>query len=323
MFRLYLYNARSIYRKRKILYNKSNLVKRNVSDVMETIFRIVLAALIGASVGIILMAIYNRLKNRRVLKAVPTESRIEILKKYKDYDNGAEKDRHDTQMIMNNSAPAILSEYDYDSYCNRNPDNRDDIVFAMLDFVCDHFRHTSCAPLPNRRDIVSIIKSCEESEYKTNCRGLSLILSQLLRMNGVRARHVTCKPYEEPFNDCHVVVDCFLPSGKRIMLDPTYRLYLTDNNGNFVSLSEFREGIISGRSFQPCEKVSYNGEGFNYGEYIEYMTKNLFRFNSNYILDDTDSVNTQIELVPSGYNTDGYERNVQYTTDSDYFWDIG
>lgn len=291
-------------------------------DVMDTFLRIVIAALIGASISMILLAIYNTLKKRRVLKAIPSEARIEILKKYKDYDNGTEKENRDTQMIMNSPVPDILSEYGYDEYCNINSDDEDAIAFAMLDFVCDHFRHTSCAVLPPRRDIASMIKSCEKSEYKTNCRGLSLVLSELLRMNGIRARHVTCKPYEEPFNDCHVVVDCLLPSGKRIMLDPTYRLYLTDHNGKYVSVPEFREGIISGRIFHPCKKASYNGEGFSYDEYAEYMTKNLFRFNANYIVDETDSVKTQIELVPTGYSTDGYERNVQYTSDSDYFWDI-
>ena len=53
---------------------------------MDTFLRIVIAALIGASVSIILLTIYNMLKKRRVLKAIPSEARIEILKKYKDYD---------------------------------------------------------------------------------------------------------------------------------------------------------------------------------------------------------------------------------------------
>lgn len=170
--------------------------------------------------------------------------------------------------------------------------------------------------------LIGIIKSCEKMEAKTNCRGLSLILAELLRMNGIRARHITCKPYEAPFQDCHVVVDCLMPSGARIMLDPTYRLYLTDDNGEYISLAQLREGIICGKKFHPNVTASYNGTGFNYDDYIEYMTKNVLRFNTNYILNDTDSILSQVELIPSGYIISGYLSTVRYTTDPDYFWNL-
>lgn len=142
-------------------------------------------------------------------------------------------------------------------------------------------------------------------------------------MNGIRARIVTCKPYEEPFEDCHVVVDCLMPSGTRIMLDPTYRLYLTDDSGKYISLAELREGIIAGKTFHHNANSSYNGANFNYHDYIEYMTKNVFRFNTNYNQNDTDSVFSEIELVPIGYATKGYSKVIQFTTDRDYFGDMG
>ena len=94
-------------------------------------------------------------------------------------------------------------------------------------------------------------------------------------MNGIRARIVTCKPYEEPFEDCHVVVDCLMPSGTRIMLDPTYRLYLTDDSGKYISLAELREGIIAGKTFHTMQILHIWCE-FQLPYYIEYMTKNVF-----------------------------------------------
>ena len=81
------------------------------------------------------------------------------------------------------------------------------------------------------------------------------MLVSLLRLNGVKAQHITCMPYEEPFEDCHVVVDCLLPTGKRIMLDPTWRLYLMDKNGEYISLPELRGSAHSSVRYAPYLQV--------------------------------------------------------------------
>ncbi len=280
------------------------------------LFFIIIA--IGATIG----AMIDKNRRSRVLKGVPEESRIDVLRKYSKYDGEEINNRHSIKMVLNKPVPDILLKYNYPSYCNVKSDNADDIVFAMLDFVCDNFRHDGNTPIRGNGSLVGVIRSYEKMNSKTNCRGLSLILAEALRMNGVKARHVTCKPYEEPFSDCHVVVDCIMPSGARIMLDPTYRLYFTDDNGEYVSIAQLREGIIERKSFHPNVAASYNGGAFSCDDYIEYMTKNVLRFNTNYILNDTDSSMTEIELIPSGYSVDGYRKSVQYTTDPDYFWDI-
>lgn len=289
--------------------------------ISDVILRISFAGMIGAVTWIISWMIVRQL-GRRKKKAVPEESRIDILQKYSDYDRTKVRFRHSMKMVLNRPVPEILNKYNYSTYCNTETGNEDKIVFSMLDFVCDNFGHTSDASLGNDHSMTGIIKSCEKTEAKTNCRGLSLILAELLRMNGIRARHITCKPYEEPFQDCHVVVDCLMPSGARIMLDPTYRLYLTDDNGEYISLAQLREGILCGKKFHPNATASYNGIGFNYDDYIEYMTKNVLRFNTNYKLNDTDSILSQVELIPSGYTVNGFSKIVQYTTDPEYFWNL-
>lgn len=277
------------------------------------VLRIIFAVSVGAVFGSIYGLIFKTL-NKRVKKPVPDESRIDILRRYSDYESQQEIPKHSMQMVLTRPAPEILDKYNYRSYCVADPNNKDAIVFSMLDFVCDNFSHTSDAALQSDHSIVGVIKSCEKNGLKTNCRGLSIILAEALRMNGIRTRIVTCKPYEEPFEDCHVVVDCLMPSGTRIMLDPTYRLYLTDDSGKYISLAELREGIIAGKTFHHNANSSYNGANFNYHDYIEYMSKNVFRFNTNYNQDDTDSVFSEIELVPIGYATKGYSKVIQFTT---------
>lgn len=290
---------------------------------MELIVKMLLGFLVGAAIGAMIYFLYTRSRSG-ILKSVPKETRIEILRKYSMYDAGKVKKKYTTRMVLGNKAPKILLKYNYSDYCNQSSANKDDIVFRLLDFVCDNFKHDSHTRLPGNHSLARIIRSCEKADSKTNCRGLALILAEVLRMNGIRAGHVTCKPYEEPFSDCHVVVDCFLPSGQRVMLDPTYRLYFVDDSGGYVSIAQFREGIIKGKDFQPNTDASYNGESFDYEDYKEYMTKNLVRFNTNYILDDSmsDLVISEIELIPKGYSVDGYSKSVRYITDPAYFWSI-
>lgn len=281
----------------------------------------------GFMVGAVTYVIWFKFilkKKPKIVKPVREESRLDILKKYSEYDTSVESKKYPAIFVLNNKLPDILLNYDYLKYSGRSFTSEDDIVFAMLDFVCDHFMHGSNVCLPRDHSLVGIIEGSEKIGLITNCRGLSLILAELLRMNGIKARHVTCKPYEEPFSDCHVVVDCIMPSGARIMLDPTYRLYFVDDNGGYVSIAQLREGIIRGIDFHPNSNASYNGGEFNYDDYREYMTKNLLRLNTNYNLDDSspDKWETEIELIPKGYMTEGFAKRIKFVTDPISFWNI-
>ena len=290
---------------------------------MNLVTRTILGFFIGATIFGMMFLLYFR-KKHQIVNPVPKESRLEILKKYSEYDTSEESKKYPAAFVLNNKIPDILLKYDYLKYSQRSFAAEDGIVFAMLDFVCDHFMHGSNVRLPRDHSMVGIIEGSEKIGLITNCRGLSLILAELLRMNGIKARHVTCKPYEEPFSDCHVVVDCVMPSGKRIMLDPTYRLYFVDDNGGYVSIAQLREGIIHGVDFHPNMNASYNGGEFTYDDYKEYMTKNLLRFNTNFILDDSsaDREATEIELIPKGYATERFAKSVKFVTDPISFWNI-
>lgn len=242
-------------------------------------------------------------------------TRLELLRKYSDYD-ASEDSIPDGNYELNGATPKILSKYDFDSYFDGIPEGSDRIAFAALDFVCEHFGHDGCG---GRGEVVTIegqIEFCETHNGKVNCRGLSIMLASILRLKGIKARHITCAPYEEPFNDCHVVVDCLLPSGKRIMLDPTLRLYYTDKDGGYVSLPRLREILINGEELYPNENASYNGGAFDAEENREYMTKNTFRFFRGLNFSDgTDEHFT--DLIPKGYEQ---VRERPYTVNSDAFW---
>ena len=253
----------------------------------------------------------------------PAEPRIDILRRYTEYERGGED--IPSEFVLCGEKPSILDKYDYDSYVAGK--SGDELAFALLSFVCDHFKHNGSNGLAQDRSVTGLIKFCERNDMATNCRGLAILLASLLRMNGIKARHVTCLPYEEPCNDCHVVVDCELPSGARVMMDPTYRLYLKDAKGEYVSLPRLREMLISGEEYYPNADAGYNGGAFDISGYREYMTKNTLRFQrSKLSADGYDDAGLIVELIPKDYPFGqfdflAWEKNA-FVTDDRKFWEM-
>lgn len=251
----------------------------------------------------------------------PSGSRLAILRDNAAYNTGEEP--VETEYVLGGELPSVIGSYDYASYLDGK--SGDDVAFACLDFICDHFHHKGDSGMPpwKTRSLGDFFQWCGEHDNRTNCRGLSIMLGNLLRYNGIRAQHVTCQPYEEPFNDCHVVVDCHLPSGKRVMLDPTYRLYFRDADGDYVSLPKLREILLNDGELIPNETASYTGgEGFNLADYREYMAKNTLRFSKDRVNADHRDEYERMWLFPAGYPFEKVcdPENVIVRTDDKAFW---
>ncbi|MBQ7338557.1 MAG: hypothetical protein IJW40_08935 [Clostridia bacterium] len=251
-------------------------------------------------------------------------TRIQALRKFAAYDPDIQKEPHTDTYVLGGSLPDVLVRYDF--YAAVKPDGTDATVFRTLNFVCDHFHHNGCIGLAKERTIEGLIAFCEAHDGATNCRGLALLLAALLRLCGIKARHITCMPYEEPFDDCHVVVDCLMPSGKRIMLDPTQRLYYKDEQGEYVSLQQLRRLLIDGEPIYPNADASYNGGAFDAEDNRNYMTKNTLRFSrGTYFKDGYDDRSVRrLALIPAGYPIELFparERN-EFIYDEAAFWSI-
>lgn len=254
-------------------------------------------------------------------------ARIDILRQYADYDNSTACD-HINEFVLGGDIPQILEKYNYSEYMKGLDCTTDEIVFALLDFVCDHFGHDGSRALGTGKTITDLIAFCENNNNKTNCRGLSILLASILRLSGIKARHITCLPYEDPFEDCHVVVDCLLPSGRRIMLDPTWRLYLKDNTGEYVSLPRLRTLLSAGEPIFANPTASHNGTAFAEDYYREYMTKNCLRFArctlSQDGVDGQTAGSRYIELIPRGYPTEAFpeDKKANFVFNDTAFWQM-
>ncbi len=255
------------------------------------------------------------------------ERRIDVLRRYAGYDRSREYGSF-VSFALGGEIPEILQKYDYQSYIEGVNPGSDEIAFRLLDFVCDHFGHNGTKALGAGRTIVDLITYCEQNDGKVNCRGLAILLASLLRLNNIKAQHITCMPCEEPFYDCHVVVDCLLPSGKRVMLDPSYRVYFKDQNGEYVSLPALRELLVNDEPIFESPAASYNGQGFSKEYYRNYMTKNCFRFSRATLaaqgVDGQTDQSRHLELVPVGYATEqtSTKRKTECVFNDIEFWEL-
>lgn len=250
------------------------------------------------------------------------EPRLTLLKKYAAYSRQPSPNDCQTTYALYGQVPDVLEKYSYSQYTQGQQTPDDALAFRLLDFVCDHFQHNGTGG-HGGASMVENIAFCEQHGGKTNCRGLAIILSSLLRLNGIKARHITCMPYEEPFMDCHVVVDCLLPSGARVMLDPTNRLYYRDAQGAYVSLCHLREMLLDGQPLFHNDSASYNGGSFDAADNIAYMCKNTLRFQrSTDCRDGVDTFESCIDLIPALYPAENFceERKRRFVYDDQLFW---
>lgn len=224
----------------------------------------------------------------------------------------------------------IIDEYDLDERVHGKEDI--DLMIELLGWVCDNFGHNGHSGMPNRRTARAIIDFCNRYSGKINCRGLAILLSEMCRCYGIKAKHITCIPKDQPFNECHVVVHAYSEKlNQWIMLDPTNRLYLQDENKNFLDLPTLRKKLINEEKIILNNDANYNGNFISIDNYKDYMAKNIFRFNcaTNFFQGAENGLlgNTSNMLVPLNYDMSSksylsIKQHNRITTNEKEFWKL-
>jgi hypothetical protein len=102
------------------------------------------------------------------------------------------------------------------------------------------------------------------------------------------------------------------------MLDPTFRIFATDEYGNLMSLYTFRRALIDGSPLFANENAAHNDRNTDIDEYINFMADYLFRFstgtNFTFGSEESGAGSTQIMLVPVGFTGIGAELTTTSST---------
>lgn len=115
-------------------------------------------------------------------------------------------------------------------------------------FVAKNIPHDNQKEWLDERNAITLWEYSRCIPTGFNCRWHATLLSELLLSVGIENRFVTCLPEDKFDGDCHVVNIVYLPESKKwAMLDSDMTEFVTDKNGNVLSLQEMRDFFISGK----------------------------------------------------------------------------
>ena len=200
-------------------------------------------------------------------------------------------------------------------------------TLAIGEFVADNIPHDNQKEYPKYVNAIGLWEYTKTVAPAFNCRLHSILTYELLTAAGIKARYITCLPYDRNDNDCHVVNEVWLPeTGKWVMIDTDMKRYITDRKGNLLSLAEIREHFINDKKVvvyynfdNPISKITY---------YHAYMAKNTYWFCcwgdlGFYQEDYTTFPESKLRsryyaLVPEGFET--FSGKEITTHDPEQFW---
>ena len=150
-------------------------------------------------------------------------------------------------------------------------------ALAIGGFVADNIPHDNQKEYPEYVNAIGLREYTKTVAPAFNCRLHSILAYELLTAAGIKARYITCLPYDRNDNDRHVVNEVWLPeTGKWVMIDTDMKRYVTDKKGNLLSLAEIREHFINDKKVvvhfnfdNPISKITY---------YHAYLAKNTYWF---------------------------------------------
>lgn len=183
-----------------------------------------------------------------------------------------------------------------------------DRAVRLLHWVHATVRHDGEHPNPAPLNSLDLLGAAARTGATCNCRGLATILNDACLAVGLRSRHLTCLPYDRSDTDCHVVNMVWLEDEARwVYLDPTNDGWFMDAAGRALAPDEIRAALVRGDSLRVPEDLNWNGQPVTREHYINYMTKNMFRFSCplesryGYEEDRGPGGGAQVALDPTDY----------------------
>jgi hypothetical protein len=174
---------------------------------------------------------------------------------------------------------------------------------------------------------IDIYNYCQATGMGVNCRNKAMMLNEMYLAMGFKSRYVTCMPKDfkkDPYN--HVINCVYSETLKKwLYMDPSFGIYVTDEIGNMLSISEVRERLKNDLPLALNKETEHKKEWY----LDEYMARNLYqlkcfnisRFNTESRYKEWDKDLLFITLLPIDYDkSNPYIQGDIVTHDSDCFW---
>jgi hypothetical protein len=253
---------------------------------------------------------------------VRTDTERELIKQlieYSEYSDEKAEIPFTYELNNREGYEEFIEEYGLDKVAEGLSDV--DLMIALLDWAGENFRHNGSSGMPaiSECNAISIANFHSENPSGINCRLLAILLAEMCRVYGIEAKHITLYGKDQG-GDVHVVVHAYSRELKQwVMLDPTFKLYLKNTNGDYISLPMLRESFAKGERLISNDKASHNDNGF--GGYEEFMENHIFSFSNAtdfyFGAEEYHNSNVVNMLVPVGYADRAAERTI---TSAESFW---
>ncbi|MBQ7211083.1 MAG: transglutaminase domain-containing protein [Muribaculaceae bacterium] len=250
-----------------------------------------------------------------------------ILKQAAPYTRNERRDTLPTFSYQSASDPNLKRVREYfrlDSVAG----NGDEIskIKNVLTYIHNLIRHDGQHGNPIHLNSIDMAEACKDGSRGLNCRGLAIVLAECYLSMGIPARYVTCFP-KEYIDDCHVINVVWSSQLKKwLWVDPTFNAWVTDENGQMLSIQEVRERLRDDRLLVLNDDANWNNDTKQTVEHYlrEYMTKNLYYVsastNQEFGVEDPDVAGYPhfVDLMPTGFIGDS--RHLLIVNDDEWFW---
>ncbi|OPA73992.1 hypothetical protein BVG16_26505 [Paenibacillus selenitireducens] len=150
-------------------------------------------------------------------------------------------------------------------------------ILNLMRWVDGRLQHGDVMP-PQPCHALHVLDLVERESIPMNCYTIATVLNEVYLSMGFYARRVHCRSYDAYDGDSHVITLIFSRTLKKwLYMDASWNTFVTDDQGELLSLEEFRYRLSHHLP------VWVNGDP-SVSEwstfYLGYMAKNLFWFMS-------------------------------------------
>ena len=261
----------------------------------------------------------------------PTFNYLEVLRSSPPYSyestEGYQEFKY--QAPEQDSLTKLRTLYNFDNVAGNGTEM--DRILNLFTWVHNTIKHDGSNSAPDPENSLSILDYCSKSGAGVNCVYMAIVFNEACLAMGIKARVIHGNAKKFIFNGEWHTFNAVYSSDqdKWIFMDPMKYAYFTDEDNTPLSISELRDHLIRGETLHLNPDANYNGSPFEKDEYLNYLSKNLYRFScsveskfGNYgIFHLTGVARDYVHLDPAGEKQDGLALGTNiFTSNPDYFW---
>jgi hypothetical protein len=202
--------------------------------------------------------------------------------------------------------------YDLDAIAGQGTET--ERLINLMRWVYRLTGHANEPEIPKELNAFNLIRLAKDEHMQINCYMKTVILNEVYLAMGWPSRQTHLLPSEKEEEESHFITSVYAPSlGKWVMMDPDMGVYLTDERGILLGVSEIRSRMIAGRPLRVkdvdesgwFERARGEWSNFVRGvDYLWFLSDFLFKIRcpQRSVFNLASEPNrVMVELLPDGY----------------------